>query len=129
MMGKCNTKILPLTMKVTVQRSSRPEKKWMAVFETGKTVHFGARSYQDFTQHKDPERMRRYKLRHPSGPGKREQHGKSGIYTAGFWAMNLLWNKPSLSASARDIERRFGLKISRAPKRLPFRRSRAHNKK
>jgi hypothetical protein len=115
-------------MKVTVQKSSRPEKKWMAVFENGKTVHFGARGYQDYSQHKDPERMRRYKLRHPSGPGKREQHGKSGIYTAGFWAMNLLWNKPSLSASARDIERRFGLKITlrtgskiqRAPRRIPF---------
>jgi hypothetical protein len=123
-------------MKVVVQKSTRPEKKWMAVFENGKTVHFGARGYQDYTQHKDPERMRRYKLRHPSGKGKREQHGKSGIYTAGFWAMNLLWNKPSLNASARDIERRFGLKISinsrggskqRAPRTIQF-RGRTHNR-
>lgn len=123
-------------MKVSIVKSSRPEKKWMAIFENGKTVHFGATGYQDYTQHKDPERMRRYRLRHPST---REKHGKSGLYTAGFWAMNLLWNKPSLQASARDIERRFGVsisfsrpsgvKLSRASKRLRVRRSRMGKKR
>lgn len=96
-------------MKVTIRKSNRPQKKWMAEFENGRVVHFGATGYQDFTQHKDPERMRRYKLRHGSG---REKHGKSGMYTAGFWSMWLLWNKPSLQASAKDMEKRFGLKIS-----------------
>lgn len=98
-----------------IRKSSRPEKKWMAVFENGRTVHFGASGYEDYTQHKDPERMRRYRLRHPSG---RENHSKSGMYTAGFWAMHLLWNKPSMQASAKDIERRFGLKISLGGKGL-----------
>jgi hypothetical protein len=99
-------------MRVRVVKSSRPEKKWMAVFENGRVVHFGATGYQDYTQHKDSARRERYSSRHPAGPGKRENHGKSGVYTAGFWAMNLLWNKPSLQASARDMERRFGLKIT-----------------
>jgi hypothetical protein len=96
-------------MKITVQPSSREGKKWAAVFEDGKTVHFGQRGASDYTIHKDPERRQRYVNRHPS---KRENHGKSGIITPGFWAMKLLWKKPSLSASARDIEKRYGVKIS-----------------
>lgn len=96
-------------MKISVQPSSRNGKKWMAVFEDGHAVHFGQKGASDFTIHKDPERRQRYVTRHPST---RENHGKSGIRTPGFWAMNLLWNKPSLNSSARDIERRFGVKIS-----------------
>lgn len=97
---------------VRVMKSSRPEKKWMARFDDGRVVHFGATGYQDYTQHKDPTRRERYSNRHPSGPGKRENHTRTGLYTAGFWAMHLLWNKPSLTASANDMERRFGLNIT-----------------
>ena len=84
------------------------QKKFTVVFDSGKTVSFGARGYQDYTMHKDPERKRRYIIRHPQ---KRENHSESGRYTAGFWAMHLLCNKPTLSASARDIERRFGFTV------------------
>jgi hypothetical protein len=83
-------------------------KKFTVVFDNGKTVSFGARGYSDYTIHKDPERKQRYIIRHPS---RRENHSSSGRYTAGFWAMHLLWNKPTLSASARDIERRFGFRV------------------
>lgn len=114
----------------TIYKASNPVKKYTVVFDNGRSVSFGARGYQDYTMHKDSERMRRYKLRHPSGPGRREKHGKTGIYTAGFWAMNLLWNKPSLTASARDISKRFGIRVSlktgsTAPARgMRFRKSR-----
>lgn len=115
-----------MPVNVRISKSSRPEKKWMAVFDNGRVVHFGATGYQDYTQHKDASRRERYSSRHPSGPGKRENHGKSGLYTAGFWAMNLLWNKPSLRASASDMERRFGLKITfggKSVKGIPLRRA------
>lgn len=114
----------------TVYRALNPKKKYTVVFDNGRSVSFGARGYQDYTMHKDPERMKRYKLRHPAGPGRREKHGKMGIYTAGFWAMNLLWNKPTLTGSAKDISKRFGIKVilktgSTAPARgMRFRRSR-----
>lgn len=96
-------------MRIQIQPSTRSGKKWMAVFEDGRAVHFGLKGASDYTIHKDPERRSRYVNRHPST---RENHGKSGIRTPGFWAMNLLWNKPSLSASARDIEKRFNVKLS-----------------
>lgn len=83
-------------------------KKW-SVLVDGKITHFGAKGYSDFTMHKDHERMERYITRHRS----RENWGKSGIHSAGFWSRWLLWNKPSLTASIRDIEQRFHVKIVR----------------
>ncbi len=72
-----------------------------------RTVHFGAKGYSDYTIHRDAERMERYTVRHRA----RENWTRSGIYTAGFWAKWLLWNKPSLTASIHDTARRFRLRI------------------
>jgi hypothetical protein len=77
---------------VTVKKSGRPDKKYTAVlsYTDGKTkkVNFGAKGYEDFTIHKDPERKERYLARH--------KNDSTSIETAGFWARDLLWNKPSL---------------------------------
>ena len=62
---------------------------------------------EDYTTHKDPERKERYISRHKA----REDWTKSGLETAGFWAKHLLWNEPSLSASIKDIEKRFNVNI------------------
>lgn len=97
-----------MTSKVYELRpSTRSEKKWMIITPQGKTIHFGAKGYEDYTMHRDAERMKRYTTRHRS----RENWNKSGINTAGFWSKWLLWNKPSLGASLRDIEQRFNIKI------------------
>jgi hypothetical protein len=74
-----------------------------------KTIHFGAAGMSDYTHHKDPERKKRYMNRH----NKRESWSKSGMRTAGFWSRWILWNKPSLSASIQDTQRRFGITIRR----------------
>lgn len=115
----------------TVYKSSNPNKKYTVVFDNGRSVSFGGAGYSDYTIHKDPLRKERYKTRH----SKREKHGKSGMYTAGFWAMNLLWNKTSLRASASDISKRFGIKVvlktgTKAPSgKMRFRRSRASSRR
>jgi hypothetical protein len=109
----------------TVYKSSNPVKKYTVVIN-GRRVSFGAKGYEDYTMHKDVGRLRKYKLRHTK---KREDHGKSGMGTAGFWAMNLLWNKPSLQASARDISARFGINVvlkTHTTPPLTFRSSRAY---
>ena len=46
----------------------------------------------------------------------KETWTKKGINTPGFWSRWLLWNKPSLRASIKDMEARFGIKIKRARK-------------
>jgi len=95
---------------IILSKSTKSDKKFMVKFSDGKVVHFGAAGMSDFTIHKDFDRMRRYTARH-SRPNGGEKWGKAGIQTAGFWAKWLLWNKPSLRASIKDIEVRFGVKI------------------
>ena len=93
---------------VYLSRSSKPDKKYMVQIGS-KTVHFGAKGMSDYTLHKDSERKGRYVGRHQ----KRETWSKAGLKSAGFWSRWLLWNKPSLSASIQDTQRRFGITIRR----------------
>lgn len=95
-----------------IEKSKHSGKKYqVSIFnlreESVRTIHFGAKGYSDYTIHKDVERMNRYDLRHK----RREDWTKGGLYTAGFWAKWILWNKPSFQASVRDTAKRFGIKI------------------
>jgi Family of unknown function (DUF5754) len=91
-----------------IKKSSRADKKLMAIFEnteTGrtKTTHFGAAGMSDFTKHKDSERKKRYVARHKANENWKD-------YTsAGALSLYILWNKPTLSASIADYKRRFRL--------------------
>ena len=89
-------------MQVVIRKSSRAGKKWTAKVGD-RTVHFGATGYVDFTSHGDEKRKAAYLARHRTN----EDWTLSGVETAGFWARWLLWNKPSLSASIADVNRRF----------------------
>ena len=90
-------------MKVTISKSTRATKKYMAAIHDGPTVHFGATGYQDFTQHGDEERKASYLARHRT----RENWTLQGVESAGFWARWILWNKTSLAASIADLNRRY----------------------
>ena len=92
-------------MKVILKKSPNPLKKFRATFENGKHVDFGARGYSDYTIHKDPERMRRYMIRHQ----KRENWGSSGVHTPGFWSRWLLWSKPSMQEAKKGMSKKFNL--------------------
>ena len=83
---------------LTVERSTRPAKKWMATFcdcAGGKTtckpssrrvVHFGATGYEDYTMHHDKERRRRYRARHA-------QSEDAALDTPGALSYHLLWGE------------------------------------
>ena len=92
---------------VIILQKSKVSTKKLAAIIGNKTVNFGAKGYSDFTLHKDVDRMHRYEGRHK----RRENWGKSGIETAGFWSKWILWNKPSLIGSIKDTEKRFNIKI------------------
>ena len=111
-------------LNIILKKSNKPDKKWMVTIE-GKTIHFGAKGMSDYTIHKDKERMLRYTGRHQ----KRENWTKSGIKTAGFWSKWLLWNKPSLLASKKDIERRFNVKITSSGSRPKTRVNKSKSRK
>lgn len=93
---------------ISLKKSTKPDKKYMVKIEN-KTIHFGANGMSDFTKHKDPERKKRYIVRHQ----KKENWKKSGIKTAGFWSRWLLWNKPTITESKRNIETKFNVKIGK----------------
>ena len=88
-------------------QSSKEFKKYAVDLPNGKTVYFGHTNYEDYTIHKDHERMNNYITRHQ----KRENWTENGIGTAGFWSRWLLWNKPSFNDSLHDIEKRFDVQI------------------
>ena len=96
-------------MIIILSKSTRADKKYMVKVD-GRTVHFGATGYSDYTKHKDTDRRRRYIARHAA----RENWNKSGLQTAGFWSRYILWNKPTLAESIRDTEKKFNIKIRRA---------------
>jgi hypothetical protein len=93
---------------VDLDYSSRTGKKYQAIvmgpYKTA-TVHFGASGYEDYTMHHDEYRKDSYIKRHSN------DH-IDDIYKPGFWAMRLLWNKPTLLESAEDISEEFNVQIN-----------------
>ena len=89
-------------MKVVIKRAGRKGKKYEALVD-GKTVAFGAAGYEDFTTHKNSKRKEAYIARHRIT----EDWTRSGVESAGFYAKHILWNKPSVAASVRDLNARF----------------------
>ena len=90
---------------IEVTKSNAKGKKYTAELPSGKKVHFGAKGYQDYTQHSDEARRKNYLARHGEGGqdwGNRE--------TAGYWSRWLLWEKPSLTGAAAALRKK-GLKV------------------
>ena len=85
-------------MKVILTKSKRAGKKY-AVRVGNKTIHFGAKGYEDFTTHKDPKRKANYLARH-------QHENWNDPTTAGFWARHLLWNKDTLEGAIQSLRGR-----------------------
>lgn len=77
----------------------------MVTIDGKKTIHFGALGYSDFPTHKDEKRKSNYISRH------RKKEDWTDVYTAGFWARWILWNKSNFTDSIKDTEKRFNIKI------------------
>jgi hypothetical protein len=90
-------------MEVIIKHSSKKDKKYDAVIDGTKTVSFGAAGASDYTIHKDAARKQRYIDRHKN----REDWSKEGIRTAGFYARNVLWNKPTIQESIKDLNNKY----------------------
>ena len=90
-------------MNIEISKSNKSEKKLKAVIDGKKTIHFGSAGASDYTKHKDPERKERYIDRHK----KREDWGKSGVDTAGFYSRWVTWHKPTIEASVKDLNKKF----------------------
>ena len=88
-------------LEIVLKKSRTKDKKYDAVIDGNKTIHFGAKGYSDFTIHKDEERKGRYITRH------KKNENWNDPMTAGFYAKNILWNKTSVKASVEDTNKKF----------------------
>ena len=95
--------------KVLLSPSSRQEKKLMVrIYKNNrriKTIHFGQKGYEDYTIHHDENRKKKYIKRH------QVNQDWDNFFSAGFWSRWILWNKPTITESAKDTENEFGIKI------------------
>jgi hypothetical protein len=95
-------------MEAVITTSPLKTKKYKVIIDNGKkkkTIHFGAKGYEDYTIHKNDERKYRYIDRHKS------KEDWQDPFTAGFWALHTLWNKTTIQSSLNDIKRNFDIKI------------------
>lgn len=91
-----------------VKKSTNPDKKLMAVFETDKgtkkTTHFGAKGMDDYTKTKDTEQRARYRSRH------KKDLSTGDPTKAGFLSYYILWgNSTSKSENIKTYKNKFNL--------------------
>ena len=95
-------------IKVVVKKSTKPEKKLMAVFtlDNGrtKTTHFGQAGAPDYTKTKDKAQRSRYLARH------RRNENWNAPMTAGALSRWILWSETSRSLALSKYKKRFNLK-------------------
>ena len=91
-----------------LERSSKPDKKYMATFETDsgreKTTHFGAAGMDDYTLTKDKTQRERYRDRH-------QKDLQTGDPTrAGFLSYWILWGPTtSVVKNLESYKRKYNL--------------------
>ena len=93
-------------MKVLIKKSTKPEKKYMAIFcdcdckgkknECGKskrtkTIHFGSANMSDFTKHKDKKRQKNYLDRSGGIKNKAGKLTKNDKNSANYWSRRVNW--------------------------------------
>ena len=89
--------------KIIKLESARDGKhKWIAHFDDGRTTKFGAVSMDDYTITKDKEQRERYRTRHHKDLETNDPH------RAGYLSYWVLWNLPTITASVKDFNKRFG---------------------
>lgn len=85
--------------------------KFFIITANGHKVNFGSAKNKDYTiYYKEfgkeiaDKKKQAYIARHSK---LNEKWGLDGINTAGYWSLNLLWNKPTIEESYKDIQQRF----------------------
>jgi hypothetical protein len=95
-----------LNIKIQVSKKY-PEKKYDAIINDGEkiidVVSFGDPNFQDFTMHKDEERKKLYIGRRSD----MEKKYYKDPFAPAFYSQNLLWNRPSIQESIKDIMDKF----------------------
>ena len=94
-------------IKLTITTSDKSENKYKAVFSGSKpdgktkTIHFGAKGYEDYTQHHDKDRRTLYRQRH-------EKDLKGDPMRAGYLSYYILWgNSTNIQTNIRAFKNKY----------------------
>jgi hypothetical protein len=104
---------------VDLLRSPKLDKKWRVIIHPrneacmksdalgSKVVDFGSAFLKDYTEHKDTGKRQEYLQRY----GNTFLSEYTRIDSEAFWCRFLLWEKPTLPAAIRNLERQFPVRI------------------
>jgi hypothetical protein len=87
---------------IKLEKANDKKHKWIATFDDGKKTKFGAYGMDDFTLTKNEEQKNRYLARH------KKDLKTNNPQRAGYLSYYVLWNLPTIEASVRDFNKRFG---------------------
>jgi len=95
-------------MKLTIKKSDKPNKKYVAIFtkDDGKSkkTYFGSAGMSDYTIHKDKERRERYRSRH-----KKDLNTKDPT-RAGYLSYYILWgDSKNINTNIKMFKKKFKL--------------------
>lgn len=93
-----------------LEKSDKNTKKYKITFinpETNrkKSIHFGAKGYDDYITSKDDKKRDRYLQRHST------REDWNDLSSAGAWSRWILWQKKTLPSAIKHMEKMFDITI------------------
>ena len=89
-------------MDIIISPSTNLNKKYKAVIDGRKTIHFGHSQYQDFTTHNDPKRRDNYIAR-----TSKQDHSKQNIASPAWMSRFIAWEKPTLKGAVASANKKY----------------------
>ena len=89
-------------------KSDKPNKKFFIITSSGKKIYFGQEGYNDYIIYNKNEgkekadKMKKAYIARHSKMG--ENWEKTGIDSAGWWSLKLLWSYPTKEEAYRKIK-------------------------
>ena len=89
-------------MYIIISPSTNLNKKYKAVINGKKTIHFWHSSYDNFTTHNDPKRRDNYIAR-----TSKQDHSKQNIASPAWMSRFILWEKPTLKGAVESANKTY----------------------
>tara|TARA_R100000773_G_C4212956_1_gene112058 strand:- start:740 stop:1015 length:276 start_codon:yes stop_codon:yes gene_type:complete len=89
-----------------VEKSDRKNKRFVAIFNNGKRIHFGFKGGSTYIDHKDKEKRKNYRARHEVN----EKKFYSDPYRPATLSRFILWGEATnLNQAIKDYEKKFNV--------------------
>jgi len=87
-----------------IKNSTRKQKRFMAVFDNGKKIHFGLKGGSTYIDHKDKTKRKNYRARHDVN----EKKFYDNPYKPATLSRFILWGEQTdLKKAIKDFEKKF----------------------